>query len=242
MPHEPLSSIVYEYILDQLFNQDLRPGQKISEAALSAALNMSRTPIREALRELAADGIVEILPQRFARIAVLTEKDLHDMRTFKIHLEALTCQLVLLKVSNEDIYKLIEINDGLAKALAESNLLEALRWDVKFHDYYNDITDNPYLIEAQSKIRGKNLLYQSETLKDKPSLLNNSIKQHEQLIDALFKRDYDLLLHVSLTHLANFYKSDTDVYCTLYQDFSNGYEDMSKRGEKVYCSNLQKGG
>lgn len=242
MSRPSMSSIVYDYILDQIFNQNLRPGQKISESSLSEALNMSRTPIREALRDLEADGIVEILPQRFARIAELNEKDLQDMRILKIHLEALTCQLVLLKVSNEDIYKLIEINHNLDKALSEGNIFEALHWDTKFHDYYNDISDNAYLIDAQNKIRGKNLLYQSETLKDKPSLLKNSIEQHQQLIDALFKRDYKQLLQVSIAHLSKFYKIDTDIYALLYQDFSKGYENMSEHGEKIYFADSQKGG
>lgn len=230
---ESLKSVVYHYILNLIFEQKIVSGQKISEEIISKALNVSRTPIREALRMLESEGIVEILPKRYAKIVEFTEKDLKDMATFKVNLEGLTCELVLLKISNEDIYKLMQINSSLEEALSNKDIFNALKLDKQFHEYYCGITDNPYLIEAQYKIRVKGLLYQSGRMKQNITLLNDSPKKHKCIIEALFKRDYNLLLQYSINHITNFYKVDIRVYNILYQEFYSEMEDISKRGEKV---------
>ena len=133
---------VYNYVLDQIFQQKLSYGQKISEEEIAQSLNVSRTPIREALRKLESDGLVEILPKRFAQIVTLTEDDMRQLGTVKLQLDFLAAQLAVHHGSNSDFAALERTNESMADALARDDHYQLLRQDAEFHQAYIRISGN----------------------------------------------------------------------------------------------------
>ena len=82
-----LNEAVYQYVLDQILSTKYKAGDKIPEAKIAAEFGTSRTPIREALRRLADDGIINIYPNRMAEVARWADETIHQIGLMRIHLD-----------------------------------------------------------------------------------------------------------------------------------------------------------
>lgn len=213
---------VYNYVLDQIFQQKLSYGQKISEEEIAQSLNVSRTPIREALRKLESDGLVEILPKRFAQIVTLTEDDMRQLGTVKLQLDFLAAQLAVHHGSNSDFAALERTNESMADALARDDHYQLLRQDAEFHQAYIRISGNALLVRFHHQLQTRISLFQSISLREKPDMMSHSLEDHQAIIDALYSRDVNNLLHVIVPHIVRFYNIDASVYSLMLADFSNG--------------------
>lgn len=217
-----LHAQVYNYMLDQIFHQKFSYGQKISEEEIAQSLNVSRTPIREALRKLESDGLVEILPKRFAQIVTLTHEDMRQMGTVKLQLDFLAAQLAVYHGSNSDFAALEHTNEALAQALEGGDAYNTLRLDSQFHQQYMRISGNTPLVRFQHQLQTRISLYQSISLKEKPDMMSHSLEEHQAIIEALYSRDINRLLHVIVPHIVRFYDIDASVYSFMLADFSRG--------------------
>lgn len=217
-----LHAQVYNYVLDQIFHQKFSYGQKISEEEIAQSLNVSRTPIREALRKLESDGLVEILPKRFAQIVTLTADDMRQMGTVKLQLDFLAAQLAVHHGSNSDFTSLERTNEALGKALADHDPYNTLRLDAQFHQEYMAISGNDPLVRFQHQLQTRISLYQSISLREKPDMMSHSLEEHQAIIDALYSRDISRLLHVIVPHIVRFYDIDASVYSLMLADFGGG--------------------
>ena len=213
---------VYNYVLDQICQQKLSYGQKISDEEIAQSLNVSRTPIREALRKLESDGLVEILPKRFAQIVTLTEDDMRQLGTVKLQLDFLAAQLAVHHGSNSDFAALERTNESMADALARDDHYQLLRQDAEFHQAYIRISGNALLVRFHHQLQTRISLFQSISLREKPDMMSHSLEDHQAIIDALYSRDVNNLLHVIVPHIVRFYNIDASVYSLMLADFSNG--------------------
>ena len=225
---------VYNYILNQLFAQRLEFGQKIAEEEIAQTLGVSRTPIREALRKLESDGLVEIQPKRFAQIITLEREDVQQLGVVKLQLDFLTAQLAVFNGANAQFKELEEINEDLRNALAVGDMSKALRRDMEFHRAYIAISRNDVLIHCQAQLRLKIALYQSIRAKGNPKLMENSVQEHSAIIEALYQRDVSQVLHNIIRHISTFYGIDADVYSLMIADFSGGRARLPGDIETLY--------
>ncbi|SMC08250.1 DNA-binding transcriptional regulator, GntR family [Sulfobacillus thermosulfidooxidans DSM 9293] len=123
----------------------LQPEEKLNDVELADALQVSRTPIREALQILELQGFVELIPGKATRV---TPIDSHDV--FKIYpplalLEALNAQDATSRIRPDIIEELKHVNRGLRQALDQRNSWQALEWDRQFHALIAEAADNPYV-------------------------------------------------------------------------------------------------
>lgn len=225
---------VYDYILNQIFQRKLSYGQKIPEEEISQYLGVSRTPIREALRKLESDGLVEILPKRFAQVVTLGEDDVKKLGTVKLQLDFLTAQLAVFNGSNADFKRLEEINEEFGRALRENDIYNVLKKDMEFHRTYTAISGNSLLMNFQSQIQLKISLYQSIRMKDSSYFMNNSIHDHQAIIDSLYSRDTEQVLSHIIPHISAFYGLDTDVYSMMLLDFRPGKDKVPREARRNY--------
>lgn len=225
---------VYDYILEQIFHQKLSYGQKVPEEEISKDLGISRTPIREALRKLESDGLVEILPKRFAQIVTLTEEDIKNLGIVKLQLDFLTAQLAIFHGSNADFKRLEQINEEMRRAVAANDIYNALKKDMEFHKTYISISANPQLVQFQSQIQLQILLYQSIRMKDASHTMDASVYDHQSIIEALYSRDTEQVLSHMIPHLASFYGLDIDVYSVMVADFMRGRASVPEEAHRYY--------
>ena len=127
------AQIVYEHILNEILTLNYAPGSKISEEMISSQTNTSRTPIREALRRLDAEGLVVLHPNRCAQVVEFTKKDIHDMGLMRICLDIIACRLAILNGSNADYYRLQMLAEKCSEAAERLDMREQIRLDSEFH-------------------------------------------------------------------------------------------------------------
>ncbi|MBP2025917.1 GntR family transcriptional regulator [Peptoniphilus stercorisuis] len=225
---------VYDYILEQIFHGKFVYGQKIPEEEISEYLGISRTPIREALRKLESDGLVEILPKRFAQIVTLEDETIKELGIVKLQLDSLTAQLAVFNGSNADFQKLEDINRSLSHAIEKKDLYNVLKKDMEFHKTYTEIGGNNLLTNFQSQIQLKIALLQSVKLKENPELMNHSAYDHKDIIESLYLRDTEKVLQYIIPHISEFYGINADVYSMMIADFSNGRNAIPKGITKIF--------
>jgi Transcriptional regulators len=129
-----LSSKIYRLLCDEIIDGTLEPGQKLEEAALAERFNASRTPIREALRELAARGLVELTPRKGVVVAQFSIDELADMLEAMCELEALCCRLSAQRMSLVEKKQLEELQTEMNAAIARGDETEYFQLNREFHE------------------------------------------------------------------------------------------------------------
>ena len=82
-----ISEQIYNYLIDMILDLQIKPGERIPEASIAQKFNVSRTPIREALRDLAKDGIINLYPNRFSEVAIYDESRVREIGITKIYMD-----------------------------------------------------------------------------------------------------------------------------------------------------------
>lgn len=202
-----LSETVYQHILNQIFNGQLRPGEKIAEAKIAAEFSTSRTPIREAMRKLQSQGLVNIYPNRHAEVVNFTDKEIQDIGAIRISLDLLSIKLAALYGSRADFLRIREIAESCLNAFREGDGLARRRLDTEFHMELARVAQNELLYQMLSDLSLKIqfiLLYTHFSVEDEELHL----KEHLEIIDKLMCNDVHQALFLSVQHLTEFYHLD----------------------------------
>ncbi|MDQ2928569.1 MAG: GntR family transcriptional regulator, partial [Pseudomonadota bacterium] len=143
--HAPLTSMIATTIRERILNGNLAPGVRLVEARLSEELGVSRVPVREALRALAADGVVTIEPRRGASVTVYSPELVQELVEVRATLEALNAKLAARRHNPELIARLQHIVSQGAE-IAKSDDPKKLHDDnVNFHEALAGIAANSVL-------------------------------------------------------------------------------------------------
>ena len=109
----------YDYIKNKIFKMKLKPGEMVSEYSLAKELNMSRTPVREALKKLEQEGLIISSPNGRKRVFILTIKDINDIFDLKEILEVSIVRWATERGSEEDIEKLRKVVEEMLRISRE---------------------------------------------------------------------------------------------------------------------------
>ena len=190
--HKPLPDKIAEYIRNQIIQGKLKPGEKILEAQLAEDLNISRTPIREAIRLLECEGFVELLPRRGAIVKDFSEKDLQDTVEVKACLESLAAELIMDKITDKTLSRLESIIENEIKILNENksgdSIYKFLKELSKFHDTIIELCDNRQLVDLNIKIENHIKRYRFFYLSH-PDILQEIPPLQKKINDAFEKKD-----------------------------------------------------
>ncbi|WP_445490793.1 GntR family transcriptional regulator [Niallia sp. 03133] len=131
-----LKDHVYDYIANEIQNGTLLPNHKINELELSKKLEVSRTPVREALIQLASENLLEYLPRRGFMVKELdTEKKLDVFKVVSV-LDALAATSALDQITEDDIEKMEEYVKIIDLSILEKNYADYQKYQKKFHNVY----------------------------------------------------------------------------------------------------------
>jgi len=154
-----VSEQVYQYLIDMILSLQIHPGDRIPEASIAQQFNISRTPIREALRELAKEGIINLYPKRFAEVAIYDEAKVRDIGITKICLDRLALKLAAYYGSRAEYDSLRKYAQQCYDAAKRGDEMNRIKADSDFHWALCKIGKNHSLIELE-----KSLLLQIEYL------------------------------------------------------------------------------
>ncbi|TCL00596.1 GntR family transcriptional regulator [Shimia isoporae] len=177
----------YAALLSEIRNGALSPGDRLRETDLAARLGISRTPVREAIRQLEADGLVTHVPRQGASVRSLNYAEVMELYEMRAVLEGTAARLAVRSASDVEIAELRALNEEI-RAAGEGT--RAFHLNRSFHALLLNSAKNRFLaksVQAMQKammILGPTTLSQSERFE-------NAVKEHGDVLDALEARDAD---------------------------------------------------
>jgi DNA-binding GntR family transcriptional regulator len=184
--HRPLGELIAEDIRSMILSQQLLPGARLIEADLAEQFGVSRIPVREAIRLLEATGLVEVVPRRGARVAVVDGTDIKHIQELRIAIEGFTAEMAAIRRRPEDIDELSRcVEIGLA-ASESGDAVGAAMWHRDFHLAMERAAQNPYLHLVLNPLRQRTEMVFSVLLEQQGSM---AWEQHRRLRDAIASAD-----------------------------------------------------
>lgn len=178
----------------------IQPGAKLNERELCEKLGVSRTPLREAIKLLAAEGLVDLLPNRGAVAVRLTEADV--MNTFEVlaMLEGMSGELAAQRVTDEELAEIQAMHYEMMACFSRRDLSGYYRLNARIHSAINNAARNPVLVGTYRSInaRVQSLRFRTNQNETKWQL---AMKEHERMLEALAAHDAAALRTVLVEHL-----------------------------------------
>jgi DNA-binding GntR family transcriptional regulator len=202
IPQRNLYHQVADRIRELIEQGELTPAERISEKQLCETFGVSRTPLREALKVLASEGLVELLPNRGARVIQPTLKQVKDTFDLMGALEGLSGELACQNASDTEIREICALHERMMAHYRNRELAEYFRVNRQIHESILLASGNEVLQEMYSNLsqRVKRVRY-SKKMTD--SFWRQAVNDHERMIVALERRDGTQLGQILRDHLCN---------------------------------------
>ena len=179
---------VYDRIRDDILNGVYKEHDELKEATLGERLGVSRTPVREALRQLELEGLVEIIPNKGARVTGITKKDIEDIYQIRYLLEGLSARWATDHVTEEQLEKMEETLYLTEFHAKKGNFTQVYDLDSQFHELMYEASGSKMLNHILSDFH----MYVTRIRKTSLASNNrskNSTEEHRAILDAIKERD-----------------------------------------------------
>ena len=193
---------IVERIRAMIFDEQLAAGTRVPERDLCQRFGISRTPLREALKVLASDGLITLLPNRGAWVTRMTPEDVDELFPIMGALEALSGELACENTSDADVAEVRALHYQMALHHTRDEQPEYFRINQQIHDKIMELADNPSLFQVYRSL--------AQRVRRARYLANASInrwdaamREHEEILDALDARDGKRLAALLRVHLLN---------------------------------------
>ncbi|MBE6068106.1 MAG: GntR family transcriptional regulator [Clostridium lundense] len=198
-----LTSIAYETIKNSIINNEIKPGDHLSETIIAETLGMSRTPIREAIKILQSEDLVEVHNGVGIFVKHVTIKDIYELFEVRAALECTALRSAMENITEGEINHMEEKWMKLknrADLGEEIDLDEIAHWDSELHSLIVRKCNNSYLIDIMSSVKLKVLRFQRMSAK---SLGNekDTISQHMEILKVMKERDINKLSELLRIHI-----------------------------------------
>ncbi|TYR81281.1 GntR family transcriptional regulator [Priestia megaterium] len=178
---------VYQTLKQAIITLEFQPEERLHDKELAERFGISRTPVREALKRLEDEGLVEAIPGSATRVAPLYIEEAKHSFTVVAALHALATRLAAAALNEKDFKQLVLTNQQLETAIKNGNVLEAIEADEEFHLVFLNRAQNPELIRALAQCISKVHRLEISQFSSAKSL--QSVEQHKMIIKACQKKD-----------------------------------------------------
>ena len=201
------STMAYQKIKDMIFRMELLPGTRIPELQIATLLSISRTPIHDALRRLASEGLVTIGSNRGATVICFTDDEIKEIGAIRLSQDILSAQLAAYYGSTSDFDKLKSLAEACEEAAAKGDIYGRIRADDDFHLAISRISGNSHLISQQYAIYQQVHLIQVSKYTDIAHSLVQ-IHHHKAIVSAIRGGDLDEVRTLIFQHIKDFHCLD----------------------------------
>lgn len=201
---KPLRDRIASLIRDSILKGQLKPGERLMEVDVASSLGISRTPLREAFLQLESEGFVKVIPRKGAIVSETSPNDAEETYEIKGALEALAAKLATNKITKEKIEELTQLNEKMRKISQskQKDYSEFLKLNSAFHRIINESSGNQKLIKMIENLRYQTFRYNFIFL-SLISHLKESVNEHEKIINALKKKNSELVEKLVQKHNEN---------------------------------------
>jgi DNA-binding GntR family transcriptional regulator len=181
---------------------DLAPGQRLIEEELAADLSVTRASLRAALMELTAEGLVERVPNKGARVRVVTAEEAVAITECRMALEALCAVKAAQHITDGQISALLELGERLKNSVAEGDPLKYSEANQELHRMVRAISGQSVAVELLQRLNAQLVRHQFQ-LALRPGRPEQSLGEHLAIIDAITRRDPDAADKATRRHLSS---------------------------------------
>ena len=198
--HKPIRDEVFTSLRDAILNGHFEPGERLVEKDLAQQMDVSRTPIREALRKLELEGLVAYTPRKGVVVVGVSSNDALEIYTICGVLEGLAARLAAINRSDEDMAGLRKILSEMEKCIKKNKIDEFIPLHVNFHNSCARASKSPRLCQMIISLREyvKNFTEISYGL---PGRLQYGCEEHQEIFEAIDKKDDDMAEQAARSHL-----------------------------------------
>ncbi|WP_397474573.1 GntR family transcriptional regulator [Pusillimonas sp.] len=193
---------VADRLRDMIQKGELEPGQWVDEVSLTASLGISRTPLREALKVLVAEGLLHMKPRRGCFVNELTAQDLEEIFPLMAMLEGRCAYEAATKATDSDLARLEPMHAELQRFAKQGDVNQYYAANVHIHTAIQDLAANRWLSDLIDNLRRVLSLFRHRSLKH-PGRIDESCAEHMAIFQALKARDPAQAEAVTRAHLLN---------------------------------------
>jgi len=198
---------VLSTLRDLIIHDELAPGTRLTESVLCERLHVSRTPLREALKVLAHEGLVEILPNRGARVVKLTLEDVKHLFEVIGGLESMAGRLACEQITDAEICEIKAIHYQMQAHFIRRDLPDYFRLNQAIHKRIVGAARNPVLTATHENLNTRLLRARYLASQVDQERWAAAMREHELIIDALVRRSADETADLLLQHLHHKYET-----------------------------------
>ena len=187
-PAQPLSAGLYTELQKDILSGVLPDGSKLTEQAVCKRYNVSRTPVREALRQLEADGLISNIPNRGAYVTGLTRRDISDLFDLRALFEVQAAEWAIKRIGSEDIDRLSESLDFMEFYTLRDDVEKVLSFNSQFHSIIYAGTKNR-MIQKTLSIYHTYLKYSAPHKTYTEESLKAILEEHKAILEAFEARN-----------------------------------------------------
>lgn len=200
---------VYEQIRTDILNGVYKEHEELKEATLGEKLSVSRTPVREALRQLELEGLVEIIPNKGARVTGITKKDIDDIYQIRYYLEGLSARWATEHITDEQLEKMEETLFLTEFHAQKGHYEQVFELDSRFHELMYEASGSKLLNHILSdfhmyvtRIRRASLASDSRS--------RHSTEEHRKILNAIREHDADRAEECAHDHVMRTIRNNRD--------------------------------
>lgn len=201
--YRSLRESVYSKIKKKILIGEMKPGTRIVEVTLAESLGVSRTPVREAIRQLEKEGMVTVVePRKGSYVSDISVKDMVDILEVRAELEALAAKLATSRALEEEIQEMEKISGMYRQAIYENDTENIIKYDEMFHKKIVSASGNKSLIVVSETIQDMALRFRY-LYYDDFSRYENMPSEHRHILDAIRSKDAEMAKEVALSHVGD---------------------------------------
>lgn len=191
---------VYDTLKQMIIDGIIKPGERIIETEYSNKFQISRTPIREAIRMLELEGLVESQTTGGVIVKTITKEEISEIYKIRIALESLIIEEIIKKITNQDIKRLEKVLKNTKKAFEIKDIEKAFSLFTEFNQTLYEIASLPKVTDMINNIN----LYLKRFRKlsiDNPSRKEEAFEDHVQILEAIKNKELSTAISINRTHL-----------------------------------------
>jgi DNA-binding GntR family transcriptional regulator len=183
---------IVEFVKDSVTSGRLKPGERVPEQDIAESFGISRTPIREAFRQLESEGFISFIPRKGAVVSPITAKDVSEFYSIKSLLDGYAAKLACAEFTEKDIKRLKTLNQQMQRSAEKNDVKGFFKLDNQFHETFLKGSGNEKLSHLAHQIAAQFERFRVTAL-SLPGRMNTSIQQHEGIINAFTEHDEELV-------------------------------------------------
>ncbi len=179
---------IYSKLKNAIIYGELSPGEKLSEVELAKSFNTSRTPIREAFRQLQMEGYISVVPNKGAHVSKLPPEEIGEVYDIISLLEGHAAGLAAVNIENSELKDLERLQRKMAVYALKKKFRDYVEENTKFHHLIACLSGNHSLAKTITMLRTRIYRYRLTSVTI-PGYLEKYVSDHEKIIDSMAKRD-----------------------------------------------------